>query len=227
MMQRRRFLAFAIAALCLLPVIVAAAQGLELESELKGSCEGFSYVLPCFSGSSEDVDGINGRLRAVAENGLQECFPELAYVQDGAEVTYTITRNDERYLCVLLQAWSQETLSGERAYTFARDGIHAGQNVSLAQVLGLESETGTEELDHVVYGLIWETVRKESENMDRGFLDGLTLDSVIASLDPHWDFRLEETGNIVFMIQPGEIAAEMEGMLEFPFMPEELVDAMK
>lgn len=82
-------------------------------------------------------------------------------------------------------------------------------------------------MDFVIRALVWENVQRESENMDRGFLDGLTLEAVAAAFFPQQDFRLDEDGNIVFMIQPGEIAAEMEGVLEYPFLPEELIDAMK
>lgn len=226
-MKKQTIITVCLMLLCLLFSGTAAADGLEVGGEVTGTCEGIVYVLPCFAADSEADDAINLWINGLAETGLAELFPQLMLAENGAQVKYSIARNDERYLCIVLEAETEEGLVGRRAVTFARDGVYAGQTITLAQVLGLESENGTEEMDRVIRSLVWETIQRETENMDRGFLDGLTLEAVTAALYPQWDFRLDEDGNIVFMIQPGEIAAEMEGVLEYPFLPEELIDAMK
>lgn len=213
--------------LCLLSFGAAADGGLEVSGELAGNCEGIAYVLPQFESVAQTDENICLWVNRLAEEGLPKMFPQLAFSETGARVSYSIARNDERYLCIVLEAENEDGPVGRKAVTFARDGVYAGQIISLAQVLGLESEIGTEEMDGLIRTLIWENVQREAENMDRGFLDSLTFEAMTNALNPQWDFRLDENGNVVFMIQPGEIAAEMEGVLEYPFMPEELIDAMK
>lgn len=213
--------------LCLLFCGMAAADGPEMIGEISGTCEGIAYVLPCFEGGSETEEAINLWMNRLAEEGLPEMFPQLFFSENDARVNYFISRNDERYLSVVMEAETEDGTVGRKAVTFAKDGIYAGQVIDLMQVLGLESEIGTDEMNRTIRALIWENVQRDAGNMDRGYLDGLTIEAVTYALNPQWDFRLDENGNIVFVIQPGEIAAEMEGVLEFPFMPEELIDTMK
>lgn len=213
--------------LCLLSFDAAAAGGLEVSGNLTGDCEGIVYMLPQFEKNVQTDENICLWVKHLAEEGLPEMFPQLVFIENDARVHYSIARNDERYLSIVLEAETEDGPVGRKAVTFARDGIYAGQIISLAQVLGLESEIGTDEMNRMIGTLIWENVQREAENMDRGFLDGLTYEAVTCALNPQRDFCLDENGNIIFLIQPGEIAAEMEGVLEFPFMPEELIDAMK
>lgn len=226
----RRLLLLSVALLMVFSLAcMAAEEGLPLAGDLEGVLETGNgmiyYRLPRFEPQYEQDASINAYFDGLCDTAqIFGLFPAFADGEGDLQLNYEIVRNDERYLCVLLKAESIDGMGMSTcALNFARNGAYAGRRIDLVQALGLESEISPERLKNAVCSLIWEQVQKDAGNMDRGYLDSLTADSVMAALEPMWDFRLDESGNIVFMIQPGEIAAEMEGVLEYPFLPEELL----
>ena len=152
-----------------------------------------------------------------------------------ALIGFEIEHNSSRYVSVVLTSTTfgggGESVSLS-ADTFARDGLYAGQPVSLSQVLGLEEEgdelsDGESMAERLAYDLVWRIVERDSQNADGDYLDGLTQEQVRGAFSPESDFYLDGDGNVVLFIQPGEIAGEIAGVLRFPFAPAELLSAVK
>ena len=152
-----------------------------------------------------------------------------------ASIDYEVTHDSSRYVSVVLTS-TMLGGGGENvslsADTFARDGLYAGQPVSLSQVLGLEEEggelsDGQSVAEQLAYELVWQIVERDSQNADGDYLDGLSKEQLTGAFSPESDFYLDADGNVVFFIQAGEIAGEIAGVLRFPFNPAELLSAVK
>lgn len=187
------------------------------------------YSYPQFQAESETDAAINAYYQALSRD-----MENLTEPVD-ALIGFEIEHNSSRYVSVVLTSTTfgggGESVSLS-ADTFARDGLYAGQPVSLSQVLGLEEEgdelsDGENVAERLAYDLIWRIVERDSQNADGDYLDGLTQEQVRGAFSPESDFYLDGDGNVVFFIQPGEIAGEIAGVLRFPFAPAELLSAVK
>lgn len=231
------------AAACLFLSASARGDGLVLKESLTGRLtlpademrEGcwIAYAFPQFEGTSETDEAINRFYQQQADQTsllAQQVYDEGA---EGAEIGWEMTLNTERYLSVtrhtrLFTGHGEYELLG--ADTFARDGLYAGQALTLSQVLGLEQEageTGETPAETLAYDLVWQIVERSMQNADGDYLEGVTRERLCQILHPERDFYLDEDGNIVFFIQAGEIAGEIAGILRFPFAPAELLSAGK
>lgn len=213
-------------------------------SEAEARCA-LSYAYPQFEADDDASRAINAYYESVSRDMTEALFEPFAQEADemrveGAppasiQIDYQVTRNDDRYLSVLLQT-RQAMGNGESealsADTFARDGVYAGQPLTLTQVLGLEQSGGdlSEQptmAETLAYKLVWEIVQANTENVDGDYLDGLTPDAVQKAFSPETDFYMDENGNVVFFIQAGVLAGEVAGTLSFPFAPAEILSAVK
>lgn len=205
----------------------------------------FRYTFPQFQASGEADEAINAYYLAVSQDMasamVEQNAEEAGLAREegmppaSTEIGYQIMQNSGRYLSVVLTSRQfignaeSESISAD---TFARDGLYAGQPLTLSQVLGLEQEgdeLSSEEsiAESLAYRLVWEIVEQGSQNVDADYLDGLSEDGLRAAFSPESDFYLDEDGNIVFFIQAGVLAGEVAGILTFPFAPAELFSAVK
>lgn len=205
----------------------------------------FTYSLPQFEAQLPTDEEINDFYRSYAQDlladaeggGESENIDPSFDEADSLSLTYAVMHNSERYVSVVISGAYFYSESGAEhtfieAATFARDGVYAGQPLTLSQILGLEQEDGelgeeTSVAEKLAYELVWQIVERESQNADAGYLDGLTAERVSEAFYPESDFYLDAEGNIVLFIQAGEIAGDMAGILTFPFAPAELLSAAK
>ena len=196
------------------------------------------YAYPQFTVENEADEAINRFFRQEAGAMLQE-RAQNAEPPERQEIGYRLALNTQRYVSVLLYTRTA-TYRGEYerldAHTFARDGVYAGQSLTLSQVLGLEQETGTagakgvtdESLtESLCYDLVWQIIERGMQDMDGDYLEDVTQEKLRQAFHPEQDFYLDEEGNVVLYIQAGEVAGEIAGTLLFPFAPAELLSAMK
>lgn len=215
------------------------ATALEGMSSVADSEFTFTYVFPQLEVHTEADRAINAYYQALAEDIASGAagFVNTADEPDACELNYEVAHASDRYVSIVLTGTYSFLSSGTQqvslmANTFARDGLYAGQQVSLSQVLGLEQE-GDELSDEksmaetLAYQLVWQIVERESQNTDIGYLDGLSREKLEDAFYPESDFYLDEDGNIVFFIQAGVISAEMAGVLTFPFSSAELLSAVQ
>lgn len=196
------------------------------------------YAYPQFTVENEADEAINRFFRQEAGAMLQE-RAQNAEPPERQEIGYRLALNTQRYVSVLLYTRTA-TYRGEYerldAHTFARDGVYAGQSLTLSQVLGLEQETGaagaegvTDEslAESLCYDLVWQIIERGMQDMDGDYLEDVTQEKLRQAFHPEQDFYLDEEGNVVLYIQAGEVAGEIAGTLLFPFAPAELLSAMK
>lgn len=240
-----------LAALWLLVPAGAGAQGLELAEALKGeqsypegaaqpSCV-LQYELPQFAVQGEADLQINAYYQSLCETlsaSLRDQSTEAEESDGFTNVTavgYQITANTDSYLSVIL---TQQELSGHsqsermQANVFARDGVYAGQPVLLSQMMGLESVAGEGAepqtyASQLVYRLVWQIIEQQQASKQKDYLEGLAPNDLEAAFLPETDFYMDMDGNLVFYVQPGLIAGEVEGVLTYPFALAELLAAVR
>ncbi len=243
--------------LCALLPLAAMAEGLELAEPISGTQyypQGaspeqaaylFRYEYPQFQAKVATDEEINAYFRALGEDLGTVIIPqnveEMLALRDPeappyyTALQYQVTANTDAYLSVKLtstQFLGYTESESVQAHVFARDGVYAGQVVGLSQVMGLEQEG--DEFDsevsyasQLVYGLVWQIMQQEQSSQQRDFIDGLTQRELEAVFAPETDFYLDFDGNLVFFIQAGTIAGEVEGVLTYPFSMAEVLTAVK
>ena len=243
MMRRliRRTLALA---LCLLP-LHALAQGVTVTQTAQrlypdgATEESASYILrfdyPRFEDSSDVFASINAYYEALSQDLLASEAPDEAALPGEPahylNISYSLTCDTGDYLGVLLTSRQYlgnaeaETLTGN---VFAKTGVYAGQPLTLSQVTGLEQSDGENSYAaQLAYQLVWQVIGDERAMAVRQYLDDLTQEELKAAFDPETDFYMDESENLVFYIQPGILAGEVEGTLTYPFSVSELLSAAK
>ena len=157
-------------------------------------------------------------------------FAEIG-LMDGTILSEQIVHDSIRYQSTLYTVATEggnglhESMYAE---TIARDGLYSCQRLTLSQLLGLEQETeeGSSVASQLVYDLIWQIIEAEREYPETEYLEGIVKENLERILQPETDFYLDEDSNVVFFIQPGELAGEVAGPLLFPFAFGELLSAI-
>lgn len=212
-------------AVCLCVLLGACALG-EAQEPLMG--DETTYSFPQFDVISAADESIN-RYYAEAKEAMIQGNSDLAGCE---EITFQVTHFSERYASILFTLvysggnGSREVIAAD---TFARDGLYAGQRMTLARLLGLEETSdGSQSMAaQLAYDLIWDLVSQEAVKADGDYPEGIVKEDVLRALDPEKDYYLDEDGNIVFFVQSGELAGEIAGILHFPFAPAELLSSAK
>ncbi len=203
----------------------------------------FRYAYPQLAGDDPADLAINQQFAAQIDSLRETTIPEIVDSLDAppaageparfAELGYTVTARTDAYISVL---WSlRQFLGGDEAESvigavFARQGVYAGQPLTLSQATGLEQAddgTGRSYAARLASGLIWQIVTEPGELREYDFFEDLSQEAFEAAFDPETDFCIDADGNIVFYLQSGVVASEVEGVLYFPFSVAELLTAGK
>lgn len=202
----------------------------------------FRYAYPQFDGQADGIPEINAYYASLASDMLNTVMPETVAGTDDlpaqgspayyTQISYRITANTDDYVSILLtsQQFSGNTEDEDwTANVFARSGVYTGQTVALSQAMGLEQEDGANGDSYaaeLTYRLIWQIILQEQSTQRREYYPELTEADLDRVFSPESDFYMDEDGNIVFFIQSGEIASEVEGILTYPFSIAELLSAV-
>jgi len=253
--RMKRFLCLLFAFCLLAPVALAEAADIAMEaSSLTGeqyypagsnaetAAYVFRYAYPQFSGQANGIPEINAYYASLASDMVSTVMPETVAGMDDlpaqgsppyyTQISYRITANTSDYVSVLLTSQQFSGNNEEEDWTanvFARSGVYTGQTVSLSQAMGLEQEDGVNGDSYaaeLAYRLIWQIILQEQSTQRREYFPELTQADLEKVFSPESDFYLDEDGNIVFFIQSGEIASEVEGILTYPFSIAELLSAV-
>ena len=184
-----------------------------------------SYQLPQLEAKTQTDEKINHFYQEKAAM----LDSETDALMDVNVISFRYEHVSDRFLSIVFSVLTQggngetETLYAD---TFARDGVYAGEKLTLSAVLGMETEDGQPgTASEIACHLVWEVARREAEKADGDYPEGLTEEDVRNAFDPEEDFYLDADGNIVFLIQSGVLAGEIAGILLFPFSPAELLSA--
>ncbi len=202
----------------------------------------FRYACPQFEAQTDADKAINAYFASVAAD-MAAAAPGAAAAAGGlpaagspayyTQVDYRVTANTDDFLSVLLtsrQYLGNTETENWTAAVFARDGVYAGQPVSLSQAMGLEQDAaadGGSYASGLVYGLVWQIIGEQQASLARNYYPELTFAALESAFSPESDFYLDGDGNFVFFIQSGEVAGEVEGILTYPFSLAELLSAVR
>lgn len=201
----------------------------------------FTIALPQVAGDNEVVEVINNIFAMeMAEQvefkaQIQGDFYEASGSSGYTNVSYEITCNNDDYFSVQLTTVQQENDRFTRivaAHVFARNGAKAGQVISLPYLLGLLSETETDEwlqdyqterADACIRRMVWEAMQEDTQTP---YLDSLDFSLLEGCFYPEEDFWMEEDGALVFFIQEGFMAEQEAGLLTYRFTVDEILDEL-
>lgn len=197
----------------------------------------FSYRYPQFEADVPCNEQINAYYQGLCQDTLSYSAPPEADVASEGEVPcyteldYQVTACTSDYLSVLLT--SRQLLgNGESeslaANVFALSGEYAGRIITLSQVLGVEQPEGEQAsyTEEKISQLVWQIVEEQKALKQIDYLEGLVQEDLERSFHPETDFFINEEQNVVFFVQAGTIASEVEGVLQFPFSMAELLSAL-
>jgi hypothetical protein len=201
----------------------------------------FRYSFPQFVGG-KTAEALNAAYAAQCRDMLDTLvprnvgeagpLPEAGMPPYQSELSYRLTANTDDYLSVLLinrQSLGNAESETWTASVYALNGVYEGQTVSLSQVTGMEQEEGDASGSYaasLVYRLVWQIIQ-EQQAIRQNYFPDLTLDDFKRSFSPETDFYLDADGNLVFFVQAGVIASEMDGILTYPFSLAELLASVK
>ncbi len=166
---------------------------------------------------------------------LQEAFEGF---DSSLIVTYDITCNNDDYFSVLVRTEKvnpDQSLVYWEGHVFSRKHPSAGNTFSLPKLLGImdpdENEEWledyqTEKADKLIREMVWELIEENAENIDYGILTEESLSQVFF---PEEDFYLNEGGDPVFYLQPGDIYEEIPenaGLFTFTIPLEDILDEL-
>ena len=205
----------------------------------------FSYAYPQFTGDGDAIASINAYYTSLAKDTANTVMPDAIASPDAlpsegspayyTQIDYRVTANTDDYLSVLVssrQFLGNTETENWSADVFALSGVYIGQPVSLTQTMGLEQEDGATAAGNsyaadLVYGFVWQIVQQQQAMQQRDFYPELTKEDLEQVFSPESDFYIDEDNNLVFYLQPGAIASEVEGVLTYPFSVAELLSAVK
>lgn len=202
----------------------------------------FRYRLPQFTADQPQAEAINQYFASYAADIVDAVIPATINAMDSlpaegepeyyVNLDYRITANTEDCLSVLLnnqQFLGNTLIEHWVSIVFALSGIYTGQPISLSQAMGLEHEGEDQAGDiasELVCGLVWQIIKYEIGAMQKAYFPDLTEEEFRSAFTPQDDFYFDENGNLVFFIQAGTIAGEVEGVLTYPFSIAELLSAI-
>ncbi len=204
----------------------------------------FRYACPQFTVQTEADEAMNTYFASLASDLSASPLPDTVTEAELLPmngytyytlVAYQITANTDEYVSVLLTNRQFLGITESESWTavvFARDGVYAGQPVSLSQAMGLEQDENAADAQNsyasgLVYELVWQIILEQRSTLQREYFPDLTEAALENVFSPESDFYFDANGNFVFFIQAGQIASEMEGILTFPFSLAELLSAVQ
>ena len=205
----------------------------------------FTYRYPQLASADGYAQSVNAYYQGVAQDMLTSIVPQeydalmMEGIPDGpayfTSVDYVIRCDNEDYVSAVFTATrflGNNVAQSVSANVFAKQGEYAGTLCSLSQIVGMEQE-GDELSDapsyasQLAYKLVWAVIAEQQAAGQVDYLEGLTADDVARAFSPENDFFVDEDGNLVFFIQAGLVAGEVEGVLYYPFSVAEFLSAVK
>ena len=212
------------------------------EDEYDGGTFVCSYRYPHVDESAEGGAEINAFYDYLLSDTLSNYVPMFqdAYEGEDASITadYTITCNSDEFFSVLVRTEKinpDQALIYWEAHVFSRTES-GGTTYTLPKYLGiLESDENdtwmqdrqTGKADTLVREMVWDMIQENEAGIE--YRDDFDEESLSKVFFPEEDFYLDETGNPVFYLQPGDVYDEVPenaGLITFPILREDILDEM-
>ena len=204
----------------------------------------YSYRYPHIDESDEEGDGINEFYDYLISNELS-FYIEMARdsfvegVDSTTVITYTVTCNNDDYFSVLIRKeenTSDRTGTFWEGHVFLRNDPNPGFTNTLPQYLGILDAAETDEwlqerqtgrADDLIREMVWEMIEENEAGIE--YSAGFTEEKLSRVFFPEEDFYLDENGDTVFFLQPGDVYDEVpEGadLITFPISREDILDEL-
>ena len=203
----------------------------------------YSYRYPHVDGESEGGANINVFYQDLIDYTISFTIPMNRDAYEGSDastvITYTVTCNNDDYFSVLVRTeWANpdRNLVLWEGQVVSRKNGSPGLTYTLPKLLGTlasnESDTWlqdrqTEKADNLIRQMVWEQIEDNPEGI--AYDPSLTEETLAAVFFPEQDFYLDEDGNPVFYLQPGDVladAAEGAEPVRFPLSLEDILDEL-
>ena len=202
----------------------------------------YSYRYPHPDEKAEGGPEINTFYTDLIEYDLGFTVPIIQEAFEGFDsstvITYTVTCNNDEYFSVLIRTDRDNPdlrLTTWEGHVFSRTKGSPGQTYTLPKVLGILSANEndewlqnrqTEKANSVIREMVWDMIQDNPEGLDYGDVTEESLDYVFF---PEENFYLDENGDPVFYLQPGDFFAEVPegtGLFTFPIALEDILDEL-
>lgn len=211
-----------------------------------GDLSAGTFVYSCRYPHADDTapggPEINAFYEYLLNDTLDNYIPLLQDAYEGYDssmiVTYTVTCNNDEYFSVLVSTERDNPdlcLTTWEGHVFSRTKGSPGQTYTLPKVLGILSANEndewlqnrqTEKANSIIRGMVWDMIRDNPEGLDYG---DVTEESLSYIFFPEENFFLDENGDPVFYLQPGDLFAEVPegtGLFTFPIALEDILDEL-
>ena len=209
------------------------------ESDPSAGVFTYSYRYPHPDESAEGGAEINAFYTDLIDYDLGFTMPMIQEAFEGFDsstfITYTVTCNNDDYFSVLiLKDESNPDISRTswNAQVFSRKFGSPGLTYTLPKVLGILSANEneewlqnrqTEKANRLIREMVWDMVQENRDGLDYGGLTEEILDYIFF---PEENFYLDENGDPVFFLQPGDLFAEVPEDTELFIFPIPLQDIL-
>ena len=200
----------------------------------------WKWTLPRLDESEPNAYRVNSYYDYFISDQMENFVPLIAESMAEAgvpvlrETTFQTTCSNGSFISFLI---TTRLTDGEEidevfeGHTFSLTDGMPGSTLSLPQLLGaLEIQAGnqdtwlenrqTEKANRIIRSLVWDRISASSVPVYPDF----TEETLAACFFPELDFYLNEQGNPVFFLQPGDAAPSSSGRLDFPLSLEEIED---
>ena len=214
--------------------------------ESNPSAGAFSYSCryPHVDTEAEGGAGINSFYEYMYTDTLSNMVPmlqdayEYANIDFSMKTTYTVTCNNDEFFSVLVRTEKkdpEQDIVYWEGHVFSRKNGKAGYTYTLPMLLGVLNSTESEEwvqdfqtekADKLVREMVWDIIEENEAGIDYG---GLTEEDLPSVFFPEESFYLDENGDPVFYLQPGDVYEEMPEnaeLLIFPIPLEDILDEL-
>ncbi len=200
----------------------------------------YSVRYPRVEQVDEGSTGVNMFYSELFDNETGFTMPMIREAFEGFDsstvITYTVTCNNDDYFSVLIrkeEANPDVTRVSWTGNVFSRKEGN-GNTFSLPKLLGILKSTEsdetiqdhkTEKADNTIRDMVWDMIEENEEGID---YNGLSEEVLSHIFFPEEDFYLDENGDPVFYLQPGDVyyddVPEGTGLLIFPISLEDILD---
>ena len=200
----------------------------------------YSYRYPHVDESAEGGAEINIFYTELMEytDGFTIPMIQDAFEGENAStvIDYTVTCNNDDFFSVLIREERNnpdQSIVYWDAHVFSRKSGAPGQTYTLPKLLGIldanENDTWlqdrqTAKADRLIREMIWDMIEEDKEGI--GYDSDLTEENLSHILFPEEQFYLNENGDPVFFLQPGDAAPESAGLVTFTIPLELILDEM-
>ena len=204
----------------------------------------YTYSYPCLTGDTEGEVTVNNFYDyLISDTGeftvsMIGEMREDPTLQTRVEVNAELECEKEEVLSFLVTTKTtvgEETTLLYSGHTFTMTGNRAGNATTLPRLMGILSDSETDtwleerqvnKANELVCGMVWERLQEKAEAGEITLLPEADEELLACLFYPEEDFYLDGDGEPVFILQPGDLTEERDGVVLISITFEEIDDEL-